>query len=35
MVKQSDAFSLQASMDQTMNLYLDALDSHPGGKKEG
>jgi len=32
MVKQSNAFSLQASMDQTMNLYLKALGSQPGGK---
>ncbi len=35
MVKQSNAFSLQASMDQTMNLYLKALDSKARGKKEG
>lgn len=35
MVKQSNAFSLQVSMDQTMNLYLNALDSQPGVKKEG
>lgn len=34
MVLKSDAYSLQASMDQTMSLYLDALGSQHGSEKE-
>jgi glycosyltransferase involved in cell wall biosynthesis len=34
MVKQSDAFSLRASMDQTMNLYLDILGLQHSSEKE-
>jgi len=35
MIKQSNAFSLQASMNQTMDLYLEATGSQPDSEKEG
>ena len=35
MIKQSNAFSLQESMNQTMDLYLEATGSRPDSEKEG
>ena len=34
MVLKSDAYSLQSSMDQTMDLYVDALSSQRSSEKE-